>query len=173
MEEWLPVVGYEGYYSVSNMGRIRRDAPGLRQRTTYPGRILRTSIDKNNYRQVTLCVNGKETREKPHQLVAFAFLGPRPEGKQINHKNGHKNDNRVENLEWVTHAENGRHAARMGLLYTWKALQQAKLHPPEVIDIRQLYKTGQFTQRELAQIFHTTQMMVWKITKGLGWKHCL
>ena len=102
MAEWRTVKGYPEY-QVNNKGRVKR------------GRLLREYVGKIGYASVTLCNNGERKTHWVHALVAAAFIGPRPERLHVNHKNGIKADNRVENLEYVTCAENHRHAFRTGL----------------------------------------------------------
>lgn len=102
-QEWKPVVGFENFYEVSNLGNIRRKASGR----------LRHIDHAQTYPTVLLSVNGKHKTLRVHRLVAMAFL-PLVDGKpHINHKNGNKHDNRVENLEWVSQAENNLHAYRI------------------------------------------------------------
>lgn len=101
-EKWLPVKGFEGYYEVSNKGNIRRTK----------SKRVRAISHTNCYSHILLCKNGEHTTLRVHRLVAEAFL-PEIEGKNhVNHINGNKNDNRVENLQWVTQAENNLHAYR-------------------------------------------------------------
>lgn len=100
-EKWLPVVGYEGRYEVSNFGRVRRV------------KIIVPSKKKHGYMQVSL-VDGKGTRKslRLHRLVAEAFL-PNPDGKpQVNHKDEDPENNRADNLEWATAAENTNYGSR-------------------------------------------------------------
>lgn len=105
-EEWRPVVGFEGFYSVSSYGRLRRDAPGIH---TYAGKILQPRLDGRGYLATYLSAAGKRSYLRVHRLVARAFLGP-ANGLEVNHIDLDKQNNRLINLEYVTQAENKRHA---------------------------------------------------------------
>lgn len=113
MTEWRPVVGFDGLYEVSNLGEVRSIA---RRQGTRVGRILTgrlsTSLNdtwRTRYLRVALYRDSKRHDTPVHHLVAEAFLGPRPLGLEINHKDGNPQNNRVDNLEYVTHSENVRH----------------------------------------------------------------
>ena len=106
MEIWKDVKGYEGKYQVSNMGRVW---------SAYKQRYLRGKTNKNGYQELTLtALNGKHKSERTHRLVALAFLD-KPEGcNVVNHINGCRTDNRVENLEWTTVQGNTKHGYDFG-----------------------------------------------------------
>ena len=104
MEEeiWKPIKDYEGLYEVSNLGRVK----SLNYRKTGKEKILKNIECNNGYLKVGLIKFGKCKMCSIHRLVAEAFI-PNPEDKPcIDHINTIKNDNRVENLRWVTHKEN-------------------------------------------------------------------
>jgi hypothetical protein len=103
-EDWRPATGYEGYYSVSSLGRVRRErvttvGPNGR-RNTSQCRLLHAGLDKNGHPRVTLSVRGKCQRIRVDYLVAKTFLGPRPEGTCIVHGEGGKLDCSVKNLSY-------------------------------------------------------------------------
>lgn len=127
-EEWRDVVGYEGIYSVSNLGRLRRDAGGVGAKA---GRILRTSPDSRGYLSTMLYLKGKGKSRAVHKLVAMAFLGECPEGFQVNHKEQPKTNNRVSNLEYLTQMENMQHAKENGLLKPARGDRHGSYTKPE------------------------------------------
>lgn len=113
-ETWRPVVGYEGYYEVSNNGRVRTVG-----RISSYGRPVRERVLKPDlsgiYPQVKLARDGRGRTSRIHALVAEAFIGPRPAGMEVCHTNGNHADNRLENLRYDTHSENQRDTVRLGL----------------------------------------------------------
>lgn len=103
MENWKKVSDFINY-SISDYGRLRNDKSG---------RILKGGKDKDGYIQAILCNNGKRFNRRIHRLVAEAFL-PNTENKpQINHKDGNKQNNNINNLEWSTNQENQDHFWRV------------------------------------------------------------
>lgn len=116
-EEWRPIKGYEGYYEVSNQGRVRsitheglqRNRHGGESRYIYPGKIIRPN-NSRIYPSVTLNKAGSAKTFKIHRLVAIHFL-PAEEGKpQINHKDANPKNNDADNLEWCTQSYNIQYA---------------------------------------------------------------
>lgn len=93
-------------YEVSNLGNVRN---------IKTGRVLRPSMNKGGYQYVGLCLNRKSKIHLIHRLVATAFIPNLNDKRTVNHINGIKTDNRVENLEWTTDSENMKHAYKTGL----------------------------------------------------------
>ncbi len=102
-EFWLPVIGHENYYEVSNYGRVKRVAPGNHTR---PGFILKPNKVRSGYLIYALYKNGVKTYHLAHTLVLAAFVHPRPEGMEGCHNDGDRENNRLDNLRWDTHSNN-------------------------------------------------------------------
>lgn len=109
MEEWRPVVGFEGLYEVSSLGRVRSF------RRCAAGRLLRPGIASNGYPTVAL---GRGNTRTLHSLVADAFLGPCPAGHEIRHKDGRRDNPALDNLCYGTRHDNIKDAVRHG---TWNS----------------------------------------------------
>lgn len=105
-EEWREV--HEGFYEVSNLGKVRRAKPGI---STFVGRPVNPVFSATGYAQVHLAGN-VQRRAYIHHLVMEVFVGPRPHRMVINHKDGDKLNNSLENLEYVTQAQNAAHAIK-------------------------------------------------------------
>lgn len=106
-EEWLPIRGWEGLYSVSSLGRIRSEASRLAAR-----KIIRrvTKRGRDGYLGLTMMRGGKRQDALVATLVMEAFVGPKPDGLQINHIDGNRENNALANLEYVTGDRNQEHA---------------------------------------------------------------
>lgn len=108
MEEWRDIIGYEGIYQISNLGRVK----SLNYNNTGKEGLRELDDDKYGYKVINLYKNGKGKRYSVHRLVAIAFI-PNPNNlPQVNHINEIKNDNRVENLEWCTNEYNHNYGTR-------------------------------------------------------------
>jgi hypothetical protein len=161
-EVWKTIQGWE-QYEISSFGRVK-SFKGRKDR------ILKSWSFSDGYSQVTLCNRGFNTGKSIHRLVAEAFI-PNPENKpQVNHINGIKTDNRVENLEWVTPEENMIHAYLAGLIKEGSKHYNSKLNDEQVSKMRNLYRTGNYSQRDLAKKFGTTQANVSNVISGKTWK---
>ena len=116
MEEWRPVVGYEGLYEVSNTGQVRSVGRyyvnSLGKRFFLKGKILRLSDNGRGYLRTTLTKDKKSSSKYIHRLVAEAFILNVDGLPAVNHKNEDKSDNRVENLEWCDNEYNDNYGTR-------------------------------------------------------------
>lgn len=134
-EVWKPVTGYEGLYEVSDLGRVRsldRVVTGKDGRDErHNGKILRSQKLYNGYLEVHVSKNGKRKHRTIHSLVAEAFLGPRPRGRDVMHVDGDRANNALENLRYGTRSENLRST------YAYGGKQaNGKLSLEDVTDIR-------------------------------------
>jgi hypothetical protein len=112
---WKNVVGYEGYYRVSDSGNVISVTRYDRLGRLKVGVIKRTIIQNSGYKVVNLKVDGEQKNHLVHRLVAEVFI-PNPDNKKfVNHINGNKLNNEVSNLEWCTRSENMKHATEIGL----------------------------------------------------------
>lgn len=111
MEVWKDVKGYEGHYQVSNLGRIKTLKKQVGRKGTE--KLMTPYMEWNGYSRVALYKDKKPKQFIVHRLVAEAFI-PNPEGKPVvDHINGDRTDNRVENLRWCTHSENSQNSLRI------------------------------------------------------------
>lgn len=177
MEIWKDVVGYEGHYEVSNLGQVRRIGKGL---AVISGRILKPRYTYDGYVKVKLCVHQKAKLKLVHILVLEAFKGFRPEPHmQCNHINGVRDDNRPENLDWVTPSQNLQHAYDMldREPPRGETHGNAKLTDDDIREIRRLsalhegYHSYENSYRDIAQKFGITFGLVGHIVRRKAWKH--
>jgi len=128
--EWKPIPGFE-MYEISSAGQIKR----TRYSNNRKGHELKQARDKDGYMRCVLWKDGKGYARKVHRLLAIAFLGENT--GDVNHKNGIRDDNRIENVEWVSHLQNMRHSFRdLGRVGSLKG-KTGKQHPRS-IPVRQM-----------------------------------
>lgn len=153
-------------YEVSTLGRVRSF------KSKEP-RILKPQAERNGYLRVTIRINGKDKMFSIHRLVARTFI-PKPEGKRIvNHINGIKTDNRVENLEWVTYSENLLHAYHTGLNPQGFGVRNTKLTNEQVVYIRNVYvpRDKNFGAKALADKFGVSFGTIGSVVRGEHYKN--
>jgi len=164
-EIWKPVVGFEDFYEVSNLGRIR----GL-----IKGGILRPCTSNKGYLQVCIFTKNYRKLTTIHKIVAAAFIGPKPEKMVINHKDGIKTNNRPENLEYISYSANNSHAFKMGLKKNHgQHASKAKLTQEQVDEIKK-YKNikGRFSKATLSNLsdqFGVSPRTIKGILSGETW----
>ena len=164
-ERWAPIPGFEGWYDASDLGNVRRMKAYA---TTFIGRILKVDTSADYYR-VTLSKNNEQHRFTVHGLVAMTFLGDCPDGKQINHIDGVKTNNRADNLEYVTSSENQQHAYDTNLRIPPRGETQglSKLTEKNVHEMRSLF--GLEPYKTIAARFGVTASNVCMIATGRSW----
>lgn len=138
-EEWRDIVGYEGKYQVSNLGRMRSFA-----RSNIP-RIIVPRCDVYGYVTYPLFENGKLSRKKAHRLVAIAFIPNHENLPQINHKDEDKTNNRVGNLEWCTQYYNNRYGTKRQ-----RQSHYAMYHAHFLKKVRQYTMNGVFVKEHIS-----------------------
>ena len=167
-EEWRDVEGFEEKYQVSNLGRVK-SLP--RNGTIKEERLLKFNEDDDGYFRINLSIAKRvSTTKGAHRLVAQAFI-PNPENKlQVNHKDGNKQNNLVENLEWCTNRENQQHAWDTGLqiAITGEDHANSKLTQADVDAIRERFKAGE-ADFEIAKDYVVDSTQISRIRKGLRW----
>jgi chemotaxis response regulator CheB len=133
-------------YQVSNLGRVKSFV------TSNP-KLLKGTPNSKGYPVITMKINGNYKTIKIHRLVALTFI-PNPENKPcVNHKDGNKQNNKAENLEWVTKSENTLHAYKNNLMSSGKNKRNSKLSKDEVTQIRDLYKNKIYKIDELSVLY--------------------
>lgn len=168
-EIWKDVTDYEDYYQVSNMGRYRsKDRYVDRKHNPYikKGMVLNGTKNHAGY----IMVQCGKKQERLHRLVAKKFLDDVPDKNCINHKNGIKTDNRVENLEWCTRKENIKHAYENGLINNIGVNQKyAKMNDSSVRIVRMA--SMYVYQKDLASYYNVSTSTINSIINKKTWQH--
>lgn len=176
-EIWVSIRGYKGLYQVSNMGRVksmkRVCKTNGRVHYTVSEKIRKYSQHNQGYVMVTLSKKGVNRIYLVHRIVAKSFIPNADNLPEINHKNGVKYDNRIENLEWCTSSENQQHAFDTGLQKPLCGERVSyKLKDKDVFKIRELYANGA-SAYSIAKKYNLSQAAAQNIVNNKSWKHLL
>ena len=175
-EIFKPVVGYEGLYEVSNLGRVKcleKTGPnpitkGIR---VYPEKIMKTRTDRDGYTTIGLNdeTNGRKKKYSTvHRLVAKAFL-PNPENRpEVNHKDHNRSNNELANLEWSTLQENRAWCVKFDRQIKGEQVNTCKLTEAQVLEILSLKNS--LTQKQLGEKYGVTQSAISSLLLGKSWK---
>lgn len=177
-EVFKDIIGYEDY-QISNKGRVIAKEKKVRYthavtkqeyfRTTKEKFLKIYHNNRTGYKFIQLYKNKQSKNFNIHRLVALNFL-PKEENKdQVNHIDGNKHNNTVENLEWCTNEYNHEHATKTGLKATKERVGTAKLTEEKVFYIRELIKIG-VTHEKLAEIFNISRPTITLISNNKIWK---
>lgn len=172
MEEiWKDIEGYEGLYQVSNLGNVRSSFY-LKTYKITKIKLLKPEVTNVGYLRVCLVKNNLRYRYSIHRLVVEAFIGKINDGLQVNHINGVKTDNRVENLEIITQAENIRHSYKINLHKPrlGEVSNNHKLDNDIIFEIRKRFKMGE-NKHKLASYFGVCRATIRNIINRKTWKH--
>ena len=167
-EIWKDIKNFENKYQVSNLGNIR----SLNYNRQNICKNVSLTIVGAGYLSFNFCKGGKKIRLSAHRLVAQAFI-PNPYNKpDINHKNGIKTDNYIENLEWVTKKENQKHSHVMGLAASQKGENNpfSKLTEKDIYKIRELFDNG-VSGSKIGKMFGITSLYAGRIKNRKVWRH--
>ncbi len=175
IEIWKPVQGYEGLYEISSHGRLKSLAriinPGRKRSRFKPEKILKW-CNSQGYLATYLSVDNGKKFVRAHVLMMQAFT-PNPENKpEVNHKNGIRNDNRLDNLEWCTHSENIQHSYQVLKRVSQKGVNNGncKLTEVDVLNIFQKRREGG-SFRGIAKVFNVSKTHIQHIIHGKLWKN--
>jgi DNA-binding MarR family transcriptional regulator len=173
---WRAVPGHEDMYEVSDRGEIkslpRLNGRGYRLKLRY----LAGWVDDHGYRAVRIAWFGRSAVVRVHQIVAFAFHGPPPDGMEVRHLDGNQLHNCASNLTYGTRVENAgdaiRHGTHISLRHVCgEGITNAKLTGRQVAVIRARYAAGGIRQQDLADEYGVTQVRISQIVTGKHWKH--
>jgi len=172
-EIWKSVIGYEGLYEVSNLGRIK-SLPKKQQRNT----IILRPVKYSKYNHLIVCLVNDKIRKMHtiHKLVLNAFIGPRPSGMECRHLDSNARNNTLENLKWGTPKENCLDRIKLNRQYVFDVKNsigskniKAKLNEWQVRIIKRLLENKKLIYKEISEIFNISICTIRDIDKKRTW----
>jgi hypothetical protein len=160
---WEPILNYEKFYLANQNGQIK----GI-----IKNKVLKGSFGSTGYKHIVLSKNGKYKTKDVHRIVAETFI-PNPFNlKYVNHIDGNKANNSVNNLEWVTARENTKHATLLGLKKdSGSNSKNSKLKERDIYEIRKLSKSKSKTNKEISSLYNINKDYVSMIINKKRWTH--
>lgn len=165
-EHWVPIEATGNRWAISNLGRIKR-LIACKCPSVPAGTIRAGTPQTNGYLHLHGSLDSKPYHLLVHRLVLEAFVGPCPEGHQVGHLNGNRQDNRLENLAYVTPAENQAHRVLHGTDHRGEQCHLAKLTADDVRTIRQ----SADSHASLGRRFNVSPNTIASIRQGRTWAH--
>lgn len=167
-ERWLPVPGYEGFYEVSDLGRVRSLPHRDRRGISHPGVVRKPQRVGRGYRMVALSKGGVIRQAYVHRMVLEAFCGPCPEGMECLHGDDDKANNALSNLRWDAQAVNLRERVERDRIASGERNGMAKVTPEIVAEIRAARARGD-RGTDTARQFGLSKAQVSRIGRGIDW----
>lgn len=170
MEIWKDIFGWEGYYQVSDTGRVRsldRTVPRGGGRMTIVGKMTTLSELKDGSGRLVVRLqrgNSQVTRYV-HELVAKTFIGPRPDKNEIHHIDENVKNNKLGNLTYIDYADHRRYH------YSGERAARGKLTSEQVLEMRRLYSCGEYSVRKLSRMFGIAYSSARMVVNRSSWKH--
>lgn len=158
IEVWKPVFRMERWYEVSSIGRVKR---------IETGRILAISKGKGGHPQLVLSVEANRINTYVHVLVAEAFIGPRPLGMEVDHKDDDRMNCKSDNLQYLTPKQN---SIKAGLKRRGQPSGRVILTKDQVLEIRKIHGTPEFSRRVLAERFGVSRTCIDLVVTRKSWK---
>ena len=173
-EVWKDVKEFLGYYQVSNLGRYRsaeRTVTFADGRVrTFESKILKPYISKQGYHIATLSYKGKNFKRRVHRMVAENFLEPVEGDVEVNHIDGDKLNNKVSNLEWISHSDNLTHFHANNNSNSGERNNLSVLKDKDIANIREMSSNG-VSSKEISLLYKVDYKTIWRIVTHQTWKY--
>tara|TARA_R100001086_G_scaffold246465_1_gene178733 strand:+ start:361 stop:891 length:531 start_codon:yes stop_codon:yes gene_type:complete len=175
MKIWTKVKNFENY-EINPLGEVRSIPRMIDSNRGYKyyntGKILKPILNSNGYYMVRLSKNGKVKQKYIHRLIAETLLKNTKDLPEINHKDGNKLNNNLENLEWVSYKQNINHSIESGLTPLGSKRKHSKLNENQVLEIKKLLKEG-LSYKEIFKITNVNIHNIKSIKYNKCWKHVI